>query len=212
MLHALMILLHRPFISGGHLAQVGDTVSTFSLNACINAARSIDALLRWYKSQFCMTTPPYFITYAIYASATIHVRVAGQQQTVEKAPYEPLLNCLEILSDQSRRNRATSKMLQVLLELVKRLDIEIGGAFAEDGSWARDTGEQENELSAPAIFLMSPGILGSTDNFSVPLGGMDSAGMDAGGWSLIPELFFDVDPLFGFQTTIGELESGFGGL
>ncbi|KAH7324215.1 fungal-specific transcription factor domain-containing protein [Stachybotrys elegans] len=90
MFHALTILLHRPFIFDARREPTAQSASKNSLDICNKAALDIDTLLRLYKSKFCMTAPPYFITYATYASGTIHMRIASQQSRDRETAYEPL--------------------------------------------------------------------------------------------------------------------------
>jgi hypothetical protein len=201
MFHALTILLHRSFIPDDHSYQTSVAMSSASTSICDRAAREIDAILRCYKSRFCMVTPPYFITYATYVSATIHIRTAVQQQSAGDPPYDPILTCVEILAGQSRRNRATQRMLEVLLKLAKRLGYDLGGALLEDGSWQRRANEQE-VVPGSATSSMGPNTADGGKDLpqEAHIQSLeDTHGIESGDWSLMPELFFDVDLLFGFE-------------
>lgn len=215
MSHALTILLHRPFVRDGRFAPAVESVSKAALEICNKAALEIDALLHLYKSKFCMKSPPYLITYATYASATIHVLVASQQQVREKrgaASSEPLMNCLEILSEQSPRNRATSQLRDILLALAKRMKVETGGRLTGDGYRERHRETQGNVLSD---FSLLPASLGSSDfmgDAAIPSSAYDAPSLimrtqteidrndqDLDEWPMVPELLFDAHLLFGFQ-------------
>jgi hypothetical protein len=98
-------------------------------------------------------------------------------------------------------------MMEVLLELGKRLGADIGEVLSEDGSWQRRTSDPAGVLSGSATSSMNPSILDSTEDFSKTTSpGLVDIGIDPGNWSLMPELFFDIDPLFGFQAPDLEFE------
>jgi hypothetical protein len=129
MFHALLILLHRPFVSEGHLKSVAGSVTSDAFSICETAASEIDVILRWYKSQWCIKSPPYFISYSTYVSATIHVRTAAQKPQRSRA-HERLRTCLEILSEHQNVCHAPRRSMNILLGLVHRLKVDVGGVFA----------------------------------------------------------------------------------
>lgn len=128
MFYALIILLHRPFVSEGHLSSTTHSPTYQAFSLCEDAASRIDSVLRRYKKHWCMKSPPYFLSYATYVSATIHVRLAAQKTPVSEA-HERLQNCLEILSEHQRVCRAPKRSLDILVGLVRRLNVDVGGVF-----------------------------------------------------------------------------------
>jgi hypothetical protein len=128
MFHALLILLHRPFVSEGHLKSVTETTSRDSFSICKTAASEIDVILRYYKSQWCIKSPPYFVSYSTYVSATIHVRIAARNPRGSKA-HQRLRNCLEILSEHQNVCHAPRRSMSILLGLVHRLQVNVGVDF-----------------------------------------------------------------------------------
>ena len=133
------------------------------------------------------------------------------------ARYEPLMTCLEILSVQSRRARGASRLMEILLELVKRLNVDVGGRFAEDGVWERH-GEAAQMSTASSGPYTSPELLSSTDNVDSVAqcptpwhNWLSDSEVDFDNLSMVPELSFDLDPLFGFQGPDMDFGGGFGG-
>jgi hypothetical protein len=99
----------------------------------------IDTILRRYKSHWCIKSPPYFLSYATYVSATIHVRIAAENPTASES-YGRLQNCLEILSEHQTLCRAPRRSVDILVNLMRRLNVNVGGMFTgtrdNDGQWA----------------------------------------------------------------------------
>ncbi|KAK4499628.1 hypothetical protein PRZ48_010146 [Zasmidium cellare] len=128
MYRSLSILLHRPFVSGGHIGNILDSSVSFAFSTCTKAASEIDKILRLYVEHFCIKSCPYFLSYATYASATIHVRLAAQHAARSRA-HQSLWFCLEALSEQQTRCHAPRQSMAILLELMKRLDVDVGKVF-----------------------------------------------------------------------------------
>ncbi|KAK5053940.1 hypothetical protein LTR84_001902 [Exophiala bonariae] len=81
--HSLIILLYRPFVTGGHLlTTTSSTSSSPSTNNspahawqhCTSSAKSITALATHYQTQYTLRGAPYLLSYAVYVACTIHVR------------------------------------------------------------------------------------------------------------------------------------------
>ena len=125
MYHALTILLSRPFLSEGHLQALSKEHTGLAFTACVTAATEIDAILRLYKTKFCLKTCPYFISYATYASGTIHARVAAQRPAGSQSQ-QMLRHCLEVLSEQQKECHAPRQSMKTLLGLAKRLSVDVG--------------------------------------------------------------------------------------
>ncbi|KAL6890091.1 hypothetical protein GGI43DRAFT_416368 [Trichoderma evansii] len=128
MFYALVILLHRPFVSEGHLSSTTRSPTYDASSLCENAASNIDTMLRRYKEHWCIKSPPYFVSYATYVSATIHVRIAAEKPPAAEA-YNRLQNCLEILSEHQRVCRAPRRSMDILIRLIKRLNVDVGGVI-----------------------------------------------------------------------------------
>jgi hypothetical protein len=122
MFYSLVILLHRPFVSDGHINATSPSVIRDAFATCAAAASGVDTVLQVFQQRFCITTVPYFMSYATYVSGTIHVRIAAQRGRDSKA-YKSLYNCLDILSQQQTVCRAPWRVRRILLGLARRLNI-----------------------------------------------------------------------------------------
>lgn len=93
-------------------------------------------LLELYKTQFCLKSPPFVVTYATYVSATVHVRNCWLDANYETGPsYKPLLDCLDILSQQKKTNRAAARSLEILEEMIRTLNIDTTKTPVVPASW-----------------------------------------------------------------------------
>ena len=156
MFHALVIIIHRPFVSEGHLQSIVGSTATAAFSLCSRAANGIDAVLNLYRQHFCFKNCPYFLSYAAYVSGTIHVRIAAQSQAGSKA-HVALRNCLEILEEQQDLCHAPRQSLKILLSLVRRLNVNAGLRFKVKASRAEAiNGNVENRLPYEASESSSP--------------------------------------------------------
>ncbi|OOQ88043.1 nitrogen assimilation transcription factor nirA [Penicillium brasilianum] len=77
--HALIILLHRPFIAGPRIGTTNHNdgsiigTSAFSWRRCTTASRNITRLALNYRSIYPLRKSSYLLGYAIYVACTIHV-------------------------------------------------------------------------------------------------------------------------------------------
>ncbi|KAK1243024.1 hypothetical protein MKX08_005836 [Trichoderma sp. CBMAI-0020] len=150
MFYALVILLHRPFVTEGHLSST--TSSTYHASSlCENAASRIDTVLRRYKKYWCIKSPPYFLSYATYVSATIHVRIAAEKPPASEA-YNRLQNCLEILSEHQRICHAPRRSMAILVNLMRRLNVNVGGVLT--GTRDND-GQSSSQYDGGALGMYS---------------------------------------------------------
>ena len=129
MYNVLIILLHRPFVSDGHLYNTDRSVAINSLITCASAADSIVALLRTYDATFSIRRAPYLISYACYVAATIHARIAAKRSAGSEA-HSSLETCLAIFRENQETNWAVRRAYAFLQNLMKRL----GVTCAQDGS------------------------------------------------------------------------------
>ena len=221
--NALLILLHRPFLSEGHLSSVG-TSSRDEFSICESAAVDIDIILQWYKTQWCIKNAPYFLSYAAYASATIHVRAAAQNPRGEA--HRRLQDCLEILSEHQKVCHAPRRALANLLLVIQRLKVNIDSVSVlasrtsechtsrvegiRDETLIRCSNENKT-LSSPRERPTS--LMGATGIASLAVEDPCRPEIDApvphleslGNFDLevgeVPDWmsFFDLDPIFGFN-------------
>ncbi|KAJ4087645.1 hypothetical protein NW756_007793 [Fusarium oxysporum] len=147
--NSLIILIYRPFLSEGHLTSVSTTVAPEAFFNCVTAAIEIHQILLLYRQQFCFRTAPYFISYATYVSATIHVRMAAQKSVGSQA-HLCLRNCLEILSEQQTWCHAPKRTMKILLGIMNRLGINVGEFVAIEPTSCQDGHLGEVDMSEVA--------------------------------------------------------------
>ncbi|CAK7229465.1 hypothetical protein SEUCBS140593_007255 [Sporothrix eucalyptigena] len=127
--NVLLILLHRPFVSDGHLHANLRALSTRSFMTCAQAATAIVALLRCYNAAFSVRRAPYLISYATYVAATIHVRIAAQPGFATEAK-EALAICLMVFDENSETNWAVKRARAVIGGLMQRMGVNVEAAEA----------------------------------------------------------------------------------
>ncbi|RSL75134.1 hypothetical protein CEP51_011160 [Fusarium floridanum] len=125
MYNSLVILLHRPFVSDGHLQSVSASAARDAFSHCAVAALEIHHMLQVYRQHFCLKLVPYFVSYATYVSATIHVRMAAQRGPASGA-HKYLRSCLEILGEHQAKCFAPRRTMKVLLSIMDRLNVHVG--------------------------------------------------------------------------------------
>ncbi|KAK8074362.1 hypothetical protein PG994_005261 [Apiospora phragmitis] len=133
----------------GLLPEQTDPLARDAFAHCDAAATQIDAILRHYTTLYCLKSPPYFISYATYVSATIHAHIAAAATTTtttnttqQLEPGQPgssvahrrLRTCLEILSGHQEVCHAPRRTLAILLKLMARLGVDVGRAFVAEVS------------------------------------------------------------------------------
>ncbi|KAH9215900.1 fungal-specific transcription factor domain-containing protein [Leptodontidium sp. 2 PMI_412] len=124
MFNVLLILLHRPFVSEGHLHSTSRSIPANSFVVCAQAATRIVQLLRTYEKTFSIRHAPYLIAYATYVSATIHVRIAAQLGPGSEA-YTCLRTCLNVFMKNQETNWAARRAQSVIVNLMKKMNIEL---------------------------------------------------------------------------------------
>lgn len=120
--HVQVILLHRPFVSEGHLHTADPSVALSSFTTCTAAAFSITQLLQAYDNTFSIQRAPYLISYATYVAATIFVRVAAQREGASRA-HASLQNCLDVFKKNQETNWAVRRAHNVILHLMDRMGV-----------------------------------------------------------------------------------------
>lgn len=125
MYEVVLVILHRPFVSQGHLyTDTDDMVATKSWSACIDAANSIVNLLRAYDRDFSIKRAPYLIAYATYVAATIHVRVAAQMLQHSSA-HAMLATCLNVFEQNRETNWAVKRAETVISRLMSSMNVRL---------------------------------------------------------------------------------------
>jgi hypothetical protein len=122
MYNVLVILLHRPFVSGGHLYTTSSAIARDAFSICSTAAFETDRIIQIYEKQFCLKATPYVISYGIYVSATIHVRLAAQRE-YESDAHKALRRCLDVLDIQQAVCWSSRRAKRVIKALVARMGV-----------------------------------------------------------------------------------------
>ena len=182
--YVLRILLHRPFVSEGHLQSAQPTVALNSFSSCVAAADSIAQYLDSFKRAHTFQKAPYFLIYAAYVSATIHVRIAAQKQ-LETNAYEYLRTCFQVFDLCNEGNTAAVNCKNVIQRLMGRMGVSLPneGPFeldpscvpASNVSWSKDATEPDQR---------------SKDVEDNPDGGSDLGATQVQGWDF-GDLDFD---------------------
>jgi len=120
----ILILLHRPFVSDGHLHATTPSIPVNSFMICAKAATQIVQLLRIYDQTFSIQHAPYLMSYATYVSATIHVRIAAQRGPRSEA-HGSLSTCLMVFNKNQETNWAVRRARTVIENLMKRMNVVI---------------------------------------------------------------------------------------
>lgn len=118
------ILLHRPFVSYGHLQSVLPHVAKDSFSTCAVAANNIAQYLESYNLIHSFTLAPYFLFYASYVAATIHVRIAAQRHLDTNA-VSCLRTCLLVFDMNSETNPAVKKAKAVIQRLMTKMNVKL---------------------------------------------------------------------------------------
>lgn len=124
MYHVLQILLHRPFVSEGHLQSALPTVALDCFSSCVAAADCIAQYLESFNRAHTFKKLPYFLFYASYVSATIHVRIAAQKQ-LETNAYAYLRTCFLVFDEDPEHNTAAAKAKAVVQQLMDRMGVKL---------------------------------------------------------------------------------------
>lgn len=124
MYHVVQILLHRPFVSEGHLQSALPAVALDSFSSCVAAADNIAQYLDSFNRAHTFNKLPYSLFYASYVSATIHVRIAAQKQ-LETNAYAYLRTCFLIFDQSGGGNTAANKARAVIQKLMDRTGVTL---------------------------------------------------------------------------------------
>lgn len=156
--NVLLILLHRPFVSEGHLHTTDPSVAITSFTTCTAAAARIVRLLRAYDQSFSIRRAPYLISYATYVAATIYVRVAAQRNGESRA-HSNLRACIDVFQKNQETNWAVRRAKNVILHLMDRMGVNLSDRALEPG---RLEGIRDGLEQVSADFQASPRLLDIT--------------------------------------------------
>ncbi|EPE33863.1 hypothetical protein GLAREA_06876 [Glarea lozoyensis ATCC 20868] len=120
----LIILLHRPFVSEGHLHSATPSIPANSFVLCTKAATQIVDILKLYDHAFSIQHAPYLMSYATYVAATIHVRIASQRGPGSAAQIS-LSTCLAVFKKNQETNWAVRRAMTVIQTLMKRMNVSL---------------------------------------------------------------------------------------
>lgn len=156
--YSLVILLHRPLVSDGHLRLLVPPESSW--NRCTEAAREITQLLLRYESAYTLRSAPYLLGYALYVACTIHVRNTAVGEKVSPSEHASLLlSSLKCLDELSLPNPGVLKPTKIVrnLMLSHNLDqmIDIEGNVLLSERVAQDPG-LVHSFDLDAVLRMFP--------------------------------------------------------
>jgi hypothetical protein len=200
--YSLLILLHRPLLSDGHLRTAAPPASSW--RRCSEAARNITSIALVYQATYSLRGGPYLLAYAVYVACTIHVRNAAAFELHQGGESTSMLaTSLRCLDELTVPNPGVVRPANIIRNLVAtsgiRLLPTVNGQSVED-AW---------DVNVDAILRMFPSR--SLDPQDYPLNGaalnsgfehalnedvlyglMD--GQSALPYELVPPLF-PIDPL-----------------
>lgn len=123
--HSLIILLHRPFISDGHLRLT--VTPLHSWRRCTAAARSITSIALAWKNTYSLVGAPYLLSYVIYVACTIHVRnAAAEGNNRSNREHSSLLAAsLPCLRELCTANPGVSAPIKIIERMMKAKNIQL---------------------------------------------------------------------------------------
>ena len=114
--HSLIILLHRPFISDGHLRRT--IIPEASWKRCTSAAKSITEIALAYRTAYTLQAAPYILSYAVYVACTIHVRNAAAERNRARNKSSMLASSLRCLDDLCKANPGVTRSNSIIRRLM----------------------------------------------------------------------------------------------
>lgn len=114
--HSLIILLHRPFISDGHLRLI--TAPEVSWKRCTSTAQSITSIVLAYQAAYTLQAAPYILSYALYVSCTIHVRNAAAERSRARERSSVLASSLNCLDELCKVNPGVKRPASIIRRLM----------------------------------------------------------------------------------------------
>ena len=114
--HSLIILLHRPFISDGHLRLI--TAPEVSWKRCTSAAKGITSIVLAYRTAYTLQAAPYILSYALYVACTIHVRNAAAERNRTRDKSSMLSSSLQCLDELCKANPGVKRPVSIIRRLM----------------------------------------------------------------------------------------------
>lgn len=151
--NSLVILLHRPFISDGHLRSAIAPASSWK--RCSEAASNITNIATAYRASYTLRGSAYLLGYCVYVACTIHVRNAAATERQQRGDHGTLLAAsLSCLDDMSLPNSGVSKPAGIIRNLMVQNGLELSSGKAarmrerekrgrERWNWAMNLGHVE---------------------------------------------------------------------
>ncbi|KAE9362916.1 hypothetical protein N431DRAFT_499246 [Stipitochalara longipes BDJ] len=215
MYNVLVILLHRPFVSDGHLHSTTLYAAREAFSKCSAAAFEVDRILQAYEQAFCLKATPYIISYATYVSATIHARLAAQGYRGDDA-HTALQRCLNVLDIHQTVCWSSRRAKRVIDGLIARMGVvfssgesqsqpsdlifsdfdidEIIRTFALEQQTSRSPNQHLHTANDGFVIAKSP---------PIQLGNTSSNNNDQGGDHTISwtgeEIGLSYEPIYGFS-------------
>lgn len=113
--HTLVILLHRPFVSDGHLRSKSPPAKSWK--ACSRAAANITGIIDKWRDLHALYKAPYLLGYSAYVACTIHVRDAALHQGSKS--HGMLMSTLSMLDEMSSINPGLTKSVRLIKNLMR---------------------------------------------------------------------------------------------
>ncbi|KAF1732927.1 Nitrogen assimilation transcription factor nirA [Beauveria bassiana] len=193
MYDSLVILLHRPFVSEGHLQSASSFIAREALSHCVIAAFEVHDMLQLYKQHFCVKTVPYFMSYATYVSATIHARLASLK-SMGSLPGQCLKNCLNVLAEQQTKCLAPRRTLKILKQLIRRLGLRMEDLPTEEFEVSRgNEPDSDGHILTPAMSSLPEVTYLSRVSEQPPAGVVAEDRMHDGNMTDFDSMFLDMD-------------------
>jgi hypothetical protein len=115
--HSLVILLHRPLLSDGHLRSAVAPASSW--RRCTVAARNITNIALAYQSTYTLRGGPNLLAYALYVACTIHVRNAAAVEVNQGGENSSMLmSSLRCLDELTMPNPGVARQTSIIRKLI----------------------------------------------------------------------------------------------
>jgi len=115
--YTLIILVHRPFISDGHLRSTSQPLQSWE--RCTVAARRITTIATAYRTAFGLFNGPYLLGYTVYVACTIHVRNAASDAQSSHDHASLLATGLKCLDELCVPNPGVARPARVIRKLIE---------------------------------------------------------------------------------------------
>jgi len=181
--NACVILLHRPFISCGHLRAT--SIPSNSWKRCNVAARNITSLVTAYRNLYGLRRASYLLAYAVYVACTIHARSPATGPNTEGGR-SLLTISLKYLDELEVANSGVASQARVIRRLMEANNISAVDAGKD--IWY-ETWLPKSAIDPALQFPADP-------NFTSP---NFTEFQDCAGFPTFDTNTHDIDLLFGFM-------------